>query len=343
MAIYALGERTPTLHPDAFVHPDAIVIGDVDLGPEATVWPGAVLRGDYGQIFVGARTSVQDGAVVHATAKLPTLIGADCVIGHLAHLEGCVVEDRCLIGSGSVVLHRALVRSGALVGAGAVVPNDLEIPARAMALGIPAKIRLDAVPKARSTRPSPNMSPTVIAIAQTSAASTEVFARTTRSPNLPEDTPHSLVAPRIDECIETSATLGERVVLAKRGEGGLALVRWPGAAYCDVPDLVGQQSSSIHEHPCREPNRITRAWMGRRRGLDNHPCDVVDGWVVPTAITSVGARQRLTQCGVEPSIRVGCFVRAGDLSFLRAQRADCCASEARSNWARLDQDNLNTK
>jgi carbonic anhydrase/acetyltransferase-like protein (isoleucine patch superfamily) len=147
MALYALGERSPMVHPDAFVHPDAVVIGHVEIGPEATVWPGAVLRGDYGQISIGARTSVQDGTVVHATAELATRIGSDCVIGHLAHLEGCTVEDHCLVGSGSIVLHRAVIRSGALVGAGAVVPNDLEVPRRAMALGVPAKVRPDAVPE----------------------------------------------------------------------------------------------------------------------------------------------------------------------------------------------------
>ena len=146
MALYALGERTPIVHPDAFVHPDAVVIGSVKVDAEATIWPGAVLRGDYGQITIGARTSIQDGSVVHATAELSTMIGSDCVVGHLAHLEGCMVEDHCLVGSGSIVLHRALVRSGALVGAGAVVPNDMEVPAHAMALGVPATIRPDAVP-----------------------------------------------------------------------------------------------------------------------------------------------------------------------------------------------------
>ncbi|MCZ3385937.1 MAG: gamma carbonic anhydrase family protein [Actinomycetia bacterium] len=145
MAVYALGERIPTLAPDAFVHPEAVVIGAVTLGSEATVWPGAVLRGDYGVITVGARTSVQDGAVIHATAELATVIGSDCVIGHLAHLEGCVVEDGCLIGSGSIVLHRATVRAGALIGAGAVVSGGTDVPARAMALGVPAKVRPDAV------------------------------------------------------------------------------------------------------------------------------------------------------------------------------------------------------
>jgi len=145
MALYALGEHIPEVDPDAYVHPDAVVIGRVRLGPGASVWPAAVLRGDYGTITVGARTSIQDGAVLHATEHLPTVVGDACVVGHLAHLEGCVVEDDCLIGSGSVVLHRAHVRSGALVAAGAVVGPGVEVPRLAMALGVPARIRVDAV------------------------------------------------------------------------------------------------------------------------------------------------------------------------------------------------------
>ena len=96
MPVYALGDRTPSIDPDAYVHPEATLIGDVHLAPGATVWPGAVLRGDYGTITVGARTSVQDGTVVHATSDKATTIGADCVVGHLAHLEGCTVEDRAV-------------------------------------------------------------------------------------------------------------------------------------------------------------------------------------------------------------------------------------------------------
>lgn len=145
MAIYALGERVPKIHPDAFVHPDATVIGDVTIGAESTVWPQAVLRGDYGTITVGERTSVQDGSVIHATAELPTHIGSGCTIGHLVHIECCTVEDAALVGSGSIVLHRCVVRTGALVGAAALVPNDTEVPSGAMALGVPAKLRLDAV------------------------------------------------------------------------------------------------------------------------------------------------------------------------------------------------------
>src|SRR5262249_17777873 len=111
---------------------------------ESTIWPHAVVRGDYGYITIGSRTSIQDGTVVHCTADYPTIIGDDCVVGHLAHLECCTVHDRALVGTGSIVLHRAVVESGALVGAGAVVPNDMLVPAGAIALGVPAKLRPDA-------------------------------------------------------------------------------------------------------------------------------------------------------------------------------------------------------
>ena len=145
MPIYALGTQVPRIDPAAFVHPDAVVIGAVDIGAETTIWPQVVLRGDYGHITIGARTSIQDGSVIHATVHLPTVIGDDCVIGHLAHLEGCTVENGALIGSGSIVLHRALVRRHSLVAAGAVVTPDTEVPERAMARGVPAKIVHDAV------------------------------------------------------------------------------------------------------------------------------------------------------------------------------------------------------
>jgi carbonic anhydrase/acetyltransferase-like protein (isoleucine patch superfamily) len=145
MAIYALGDRVPEIHPDAFVHPDATVIGSVVIGPDSSVWPQAVLRGDYGRIVVGARTSIQDGSVIHATREFATAIGSDCVIGHLVHIECCTIEDAALVGSGSIVLHRAIVRTNALVGAAALVPNGMEVPSGAMALGVPAKLRLDVV------------------------------------------------------------------------------------------------------------------------------------------------------------------------------------------------------
>ena len=141
MAIYALGELVPDIHPDAYVHPDASVIGQVTIGAETTVWPQAVLRGDYGRIVVGARTSVQDGTVVHATEVHATIIGNDCIIGHLAHLEGCTIEDGALIGSGSVVLHDCVVGAKAVVGANALLLDKTKVPAGALAVGVPAQIK----------------------------------------------------------------------------------------------------------------------------------------------------------------------------------------------------------
>jgi carbonic anhydrase/acetyltransferase-like protein (isoleucine patch superfamily) len=143
MAIYRLGDLVPTIDPEAFVHPEATVIGDIVVGAESTLWPGAVLRGDYGSIRIGARTSVQDGTVIHAGPGFPTVVGDDCVIGHLAHLEGCTLEDGSLVGSGSVVLHHAVVGTGATVGANAVVPNRMQVPPGALALGVPARLHPD--------------------------------------------------------------------------------------------------------------------------------------------------------------------------------------------------------
>jgi carbonic anhydrase/acetyltransferase-like protein (isoleucine patch superfamily) len=141
MPIYALGGHEPLIHPDAYVHPDATVVGRVRIGAESTVWPGAVLRGDMGAIHIGARTSIQDGTVLHTTEDWPTVIGNECVVGHVAHLEGCTVEDRCLIGSGSVILNRAIVGTGSVVGAQALVAEDAAIPPAHLAIGVPARSR----------------------------------------------------------------------------------------------------------------------------------------------------------------------------------------------------------
>jgi carbonic anhydrase/acetyltransferase-like protein (isoleucine patch superfamily) len=145
LPVYALGEDSPDIHPTAYVHPDAVVIGRVHIGAESTIWPTAVLRGDDGDIFIGAGTSIQDGTIIHTTAFQATTVGDRCVIGHNVHLEGCIVEDGSLVGSGSVVLHNAVVRTGSLVGANALVPGGMEVPTGCMALGVPARLREDAV------------------------------------------------------------------------------------------------------------------------------------------------------------------------------------------------------
>lgn len=145
MPIYELGSNwEPQIDPDVYVHPDAILIGRVVLKAGASVWPGAVIRADDNTIIIGERTSVQDGAVLHCTEEFATTIGNDCTIGHNAHLEGCTMEDASLAGSGSVILHGAVISSGALVGANALVAGGKVVPANAMALGVPAKFREDA-------------------------------------------------------------------------------------------------------------------------------------------------------------------------------------------------------
>jgi len=141
VAIYALGEQEPSISGEAFVHPEATVIGSVTLGALSSVWPGAVLRGDGGEILIGERTSVQDNAVLHTTPQWPTMVGDDCVLGHLIHLEGCSIEDHVLIGNGSMVLHRCVIRTGSIVAANAVVLNDTEVPTGAIAVGTPATIK----------------------------------------------------------------------------------------------------------------------------------------------------------------------------------------------------------
>ncbi len=141
MAVYALGDLEPTIHPDAFVHPDAVIIGSVTIGALSSVWPGAVLRGDGGDIRIGERTSVQDNAVLHTTEEWPTVVGNDCVLGHLIHLEGCTIEDEVMIGNAAMVLHRSVIRSGAIVAANSVVLDDVDVPSGALAAGSPAVIK----------------------------------------------------------------------------------------------------------------------------------------------------------------------------------------------------------
>lgn len=133
----------PRIHPSAFVAPNATVIGNVEVGEEASIWFGAVLRGDDPErpIRVGARTSIQDCCVLHVSAQGPTLIGEEVTVGHGAVLESCTVGRGALIGMNAVVLQRAAVGEGALIAAGAVVAEGAEIPPRHLAAGVPARVR----------------------------------------------------------------------------------------------------------------------------------------------------------------------------------------------------------
>lgn len=130
----------PRVHARAWVAEGAVLEGDVELGPDASVWYGCVLRADLAAIRVGARSNLQDGTVVHLGDHDPTIVGEDVVVGHRAVLHGCTIEDACLIGIGATVLDGAVIGRGSLVGAGAVVPAGLVVPPRSLVLGLPAKV-----------------------------------------------------------------------------------------------------------------------------------------------------------------------------------------------------------
>jgi carbonic anhydrase/acetyltransferase-like protein (isoleucine patch superfamily) len=141
MPIHPFRGRLPQLGRGVFVAPTAHVAGDVAAGDDVSFWFGAVARGDVHSIRIGARTNVQDGAVLHVTHEAHALeVGSEVVIGHAAVLHGCTVGDRSLVGIGARVLDGATVEGGAQVGAGAVVPPGMRVPAGMLALGVPAKV-----------------------------------------------------------------------------------------------------------------------------------------------------------------------------------------------------------
>ncbi len=141
MPEFELDGRRPRVHPDAYVAPTAVLIGDVELGAGASVWFGAILRGDESSITIGAGSNVQDGTVIHCSADLPTVVGRDVTIGHRACLEGCVVEDGALVGTGSIMLQRSRLGKGAMLAAGSVLGEGREVPAGHLAAGVPAQVK----------------------------------------------------------------------------------------------------------------------------------------------------------------------------------------------------------
>jgi carbonic anhydrase/acetyltransferase-like protein (isoleucine patch superfamily) len=138
---YALGDDRLTSDGDAFwIAPTAVVIGKVKLGKNASVWWGAVLRGDNDPITLGENSNVQDGCVLHADPGFPLTIGKDVTVGHLAMLHGCTIGDNSLIGIGAVILNGAVIGENCLIGAKALVPEGKEIPANSLVMGAPAKV-----------------------------------------------------------------------------------------------------------------------------------------------------------------------------------------------------------
>lgn len=133
--------RGPTIAASAWVAETATVRADVTLAEHASVWFGAVLRGDEAPIEVGARSNIQDCAVVHVAREHPVRIGADVTVGHGAVVHGCTIEDGALIGMGATVLDGAVVGAGAMVAAGALVPPGMRVPPGMLAVGVPATVR----------------------------------------------------------------------------------------------------------------------------------------------------------------------------------------------------------
>ncbi len=128
------------IHPTVYIAPGAVVLGAVSIGRDASVWYNCVVRGDMAPITIGECTNIQDLSMVHVDEDVPCTIGARVGVGHRAVLHGCVVEDECLIGMGAILLNRVRLGTGSVVGAGAVLPEGMEVPPGSLVLGVPARV-----------------------------------------------------------------------------------------------------------------------------------------------------------------------------------------------------------
>jgi carbonic anhydrase/acetyltransferase-like protein (isoleucine patch superfamily) len=140
--ILAYRGRSPVIDPSAFVAPGAVIVGDVSIGAESSVWFCCVVRGDVNRIRIGRRTNIQDGSIVHVTrGKAPVAMGDDVTIAHSATVHGCTIDDRVLVGMGATILDHARVGPDAIVGAGCLVPPGFEVPAGTLVTGVPARVK----------------------------------------------------------------------------------------------------------------------------------------------------------------------------------------------------------
>ena len=147
MTIIAFNGVAPDIAADAFVAPGARIIGNVTIGARASIWYNCVVRGDVGAITIGARTNIQDGSVVHVTGgKFNTVIGEDCLIGHLAMIHGCTLEDHAFVGLGAIVMDGCVIESDAMLAAGAMLTPGKRIPAGQLWAGRPAVYLRDLKP-----------------------------------------------------------------------------------------------------------------------------------------------------------------------------------------------------
>ncbi len=135
---------SPRIHPTAFIASGVLVVGDVEIGRESSVWFHSIVRGDVHSIRIGERTNIQDSCILHVTkGKWPLFMGDEITVGHRVTLHGCTVQARCLIGMGAIILDGSEIGEGAIVGAGSVVTEGTRIPPRTLALGTPAKVKRD--------------------------------------------------------------------------------------------------------------------------------------------------------------------------------------------------------
>ena len=146
MTLIAFEGKSPRVDPTAFVAPGARLIGDIEIGPQSSIWYNVVLRGDVNRIRIGARTNIQDGSVIHVDSPregeksgFPTIIGDDVLIGHLAMVHGCILHDRAFVGLGAIVMDGCEIESGAMLAAGALLTPGRKIPAGQLWAGRPAK------------------------------------------------------------------------------------------------------------------------------------------------------------------------------------------------------------
>jgi len=147
MPIRSYKGRLPQIASSAYIDPAAVVIGDVTIGEDSSVWPCVVIRGDVHWIRIGSRTNVQDGCVLHVMKDIyPLILGDNVTIGHAVTLHGCTIESRCLIGMGTVILNNAKIGSGSIVAAGTLIPEGMDVPPGSLVMGHPGKIRRVTLP-----------------------------------------------------------------------------------------------------------------------------------------------------------------------------------------------------
>src|SRR5256712_4372077 len=147
MPLYRLGSKRPRVHPTAMIAPNASIIGDVVVGSRTSIWPGAVLRGDYGRIRVGANCSLQDNVVVHCSSKNAGVVGNGVTVAHSAIVHACKIGDECLVGAGAIIFDGATIGTHSIIGIGSVVLENRTIPPRSVAVGAPAKVMRRATDK----------------------------------------------------------------------------------------------------------------------------------------------------------------------------------------------------